>query len=716
MINPFRIYKRLGAGGIIGGTLAFIAGLVLLEPGWFRLPSDFGSDVINRSYDLLFIPRGTVPLNREDVRMVYLDDVSHEELKQDYLKGWNRDLHIRLLERLKREGARGAAFDIVFTGEGAGPAQLERFAAALTNTPNVVLACDLTHAVNNKGDAKRSSGPKGEFNLPAESVVPPHESLFNTEEDLGLDETQPDDDFTVRMHFATFHSDIRSLSWALAKKLKLPVTTEPKGEFRQRYLNYYGPPRTIPSVSYYQAIAPEGHPDALPKGYFHDKVVFVGANIKTFLAGQRKDDYISPFSHWTLGTSSNRGIKSRASDSAEKFMPGVEVHATMFLNLSRQDWLERLPRSTEATFLLGFGAFIGILLTQFRPVTATAAAVAIFSAIACGSYFLFSRYSYWFPWLILCGIQIPVSLAWSVLYNSVNLYVDKKLMQQSLSMYVSPKRVDQISRNQEMLRPGAVKQELSIMFSDIANFTSMSEGMDSDELARLMNTYFEKAVSNCIHPTEGTVVKYIGDAIFAIWNAPEQQKDHPALACKGALLLRDEVSAFLSSVKEGVDVRTRIGLHCGLANVGNFGSKSRVDYTAIGENINLASRMEGLNKYVGTDILITGDVHQRVAGRFTTRLAGRFRLKGFERAVEAHELIGLPDQAAATQPWRDAYAAALDQFMKRDFTRAEAGFRQVIGMRGGKDGPSQFMLKQLADLETHPLPDDWHGEIELKDK
>jgi adenylate cyclase len=306
-------------------------------------------------------------------------------------------------------------------------------------------------------------------------------------------------------------------------------------------------------------------------------------------------------------------------------------------------------------------------------------------------------------------------VVWSIAINSVQLHVQKKLMEQSLSMYVSPKRVKQISRNSEILKPGAEKQEVSILFSDIANFTSMSEGMDSDELARVMNNYFEKAVGNCIQAEDGTVVKFIGDAIFAMWNAPERQTDHQAMACRGALRLTKEVSAF-ESAKKDLDVRTRIGLHCGVANVGNFGSKQRVDYTALGENINLASRMEGLNKYMGTDVLITGDVYRAVSDKFTTRFCGKFKLKGFERAVEVYELIADAAQAGETRAWREAYAAALALYLKKDFAGAEAAWQKVIEMRGGKDGPSKFMLKHLAEMRAEPLDPEWDGEVELKEK
>src|SRR5262249_38628883 len=153
--------------------------------------------------------------------------------------------------------------------------------------------------------------------------------------------------------------------------------------------------------------------------------------------------------------------------------------------------------------------------------------------------------------------------------------------------------------------------------------------------------YFQGAVGSCVHRTDGTVVKYIGDAIFALWNAPEHQSDHAARACEAALHFRD----LSKKPVRGRLLHTRIGLHTGVANVGNFGSEARVDYTAIGESVNLASRMEGLNKHLGTDCLISGATKAEVGERFVMRRLGQFQLKGFESLVEVHELVCFPDQA-----------------------------------------------------------------------
>ena len=185
-------------------------------------------------------------------------------------------------------------------------------------------------------------------------------------------------------------------------------------------------------------------------------------------------------------------------------------------------------------FLL-LGGLFGYGVAQLRPITALGAALSSSALVAFLAYHLFARQHLLFAWLIFVVVQMPVALVWSIAFNSVQLYVQNRLFQQSLQMYLSPKLVKKFSSEKDILKPGAKKQMLTILFSDIASFTSISEGMDSDNLAHEMNKYFQSAVSGCIHATDGTIVKYIGDAIFAFWNAPDGQADHAFQGCEAAL-------------------------------------------------------------------------------------------------------------------------------------------------------------------------------------
>jgi adenylate cyclase len=669
-----RKFFQYALGGAIGALIGLATGLIL-----FFTP--IGEKWHWMSYDFPFRVRDDIPV--DDVMMVYMDEESHAHLGQPFIGGWDRAAtHAKLLDRLKEDRAEAAVFDIVFSDTNrVDPI----FAAAITNYGRVVLAAD-----------KRALG-RGRTDASGNTVDFPNDMLIDaaTPERIGIAELRPEVDNVVRRHTQLSKDDqLPTLSWAAAKVAQAPITKN-ELELRQlRWINYYGLPGFLPNVSYWRAITP----GELPKGFFRNKVVFIGSRSFTKASADRKDEYPSPHS-----------LVSKK----EIFMPGVEIQATLFLNLLREDWLMRLHPRQEVGIIIALGVLFGIGLAQLRPVFSASLGIVSMLGVTAMGYIMATQTHFWFAWLIIV-IQIFVCSAWSIIFNSINIYVQSRLLFQSLSMYVSPDQAKQISKNPTMLKPGAEKQELSILFSDIANFTAMSEGMDPDDLAKLMNTYFESAVGLCIYKTQGTVVKFIGDAIFAIWNAPTPQSDHHEKTCRGAILLRDQVTNFEFN-KPGLEVRTRIGLHAGEASVGNFGSSTRVDYTAFGENINLASRMEGLNKYLGTSILATGAIINHVKDKFVSRFLGNFQLKGFEKAVEVYELISFPEQSEDSKWYRESFAEALALFKARKWDEADHAFHCIAEKRGA-DGPSKFYLKQIAELRAEELPASWDGSIELKEK
>ena len=671
-------------GGGIGALLALGLGLVMLVPnlklgqkklklGVNRL--GVGENLIHLSYD---IPFSTRPVKVPDeVVLVYLDDESHNQLNQPYEGAWDRGLYARFLERMTAERAQAIAFDIIFNKPNVNhPEGDERFARAIKENGRVVLGFD--YKTDDDGDTK---------------ITRPLETFDTNAASTGMVQVAPDQDFIVRRHLhvpAEVGADLySSMMWELAGVAGSKFSKDPQARFRERWMNYYGPPGALPSISFRLTLETN---ELCPQGCFSNKVVIVGANVKTVYSGQRKDELRTPYT--TSG-----------------FVPAVDVQATEVLNLLRGDWLSRTSEPLEIIIIVLAGILFGFGLPVFRPFPAVGLALGGAAVVTFVAHYLFWNHRLWFPWMIIVAAQIPIALLWSVVFNSVQLYVQNRLFRQSLEMYLSPKLVKKFESEKDILKPGAKKQMLTILFSDIAGFTTISEGLDPDELALEMNKYFQSAVSNCIHHTDGTIVKYIGDAIFAFWNAPDDQIDHAMRACEAALRFRDQPPQHVN----GHLLITRIGLHTGSANVGNFGSTSRVDYTALGENINLASRMEGLNKYLGTEVLITSETQAGVTGRLATRFLGKFQLKGFEKSVGVHELQGQLEKAEALKPLDEAFTAALKLFQQKDLAGAEAAFRRALEIKS-EDGPSKFYLKFLADLHDHPLPDDWQGEVELKEK
>jgi adenylate cyclase len=636
---------------------AFVA--VLL--GWIFSIHFFGEGLTNLSYDLPLLYKRIAP--PEDILIVFQDSESGEKLGQDPDATWDRKLLAQLLRRLKEDGSRTVVLDLVFNKPSRVPGDDAVLATALRAHGKVVLSDNRL--------------------LPI---------LATNAAAVGVERVFPDGDNVVRKLFSG-RTDSQgreevAFTWRAAELEGAPITRRAGERDRFRFLNYYGPPGTISSVSFYDAIS------NTPPGFFSGKLVLIGAPSEIGAVGAGKDTFNSPYK-----------------GGGKTLFAGVEVHATILANLVHSEWLNgSLP--LQALTLTIFGLVIGLALVRFRPLLATViaigAAFAVFVVACLASWYL----HFWFPWFTMVTLQIPAALGWAVLYHWVQSQLQNQFLEQSMSMYLSPKLVKKFSRDKDrsVLKPGAEKMKLTILFSDIAGFTSVSEGMDSDELARMMNEYFENAVGKCIHPTDGTVVKYIGDAIFAFWNAPEPQPDHAVRACDAALLFR-EMSAMEVRGKKLV---TRIGLHTGVANVGNFGSSTRVDYTALGEDINLAARMEGLNKYLGTTVLMTGAVRKEISERFVTRYLGRFQLKGFEHSVDVHELLAESEESDAVLLRRKDFASAVELFQKRDFVRAQAVFRRLHDEQP-EDVTTQFYLKHLSEMRF-PLPEGWNGEVELKEK
>jgi adenylate cyclase len=655
-------------GTAVGVALAVGIGLLLL--------SRPGEKLLQLSYDIPF--RFRPKIVPSEVVLVYLDEASQEDLHQLYSKPWDRGLYARLLERLTAERAKAVGFDILFTDPNSEhPEGDARFARALQANDKVVLGADYTPA----------AGTGWAF-------IHGLQLFSDAGAAWGMVQVIPDQDFTVRRHFhVPINPDDQlysSLSWRLAKLAGVPLAQIPEERFRERWVNYYGEYGSIPNLSFELTLETNRF---CPAGFFSHKVVLIGSGVKTKALGERRDELRNPC---TRGSG---------------FGPAVDVQATQFLNLMRGDWLTRTRKSTEVMLIISAGLIAGLGLSFVRPLLALGLALGSAFLTSLAAVSIFWQQHLWFPWMIIVAVQIPVALLWSVVFNSVQLYVQNRLYEQSLRMYLPPKLVKKFASNKELLKPGAEQHTLTLLFSDIADFTTLSEGMEPNELAGLMNAYFDAAVGNCIHYTDGTVVKYLGDSIFAFWNAPEHQPNHALQACEAALRFRELNGRPIN----GHLLHTRLGLHTGVVNVGNFGSEERVDYTALGENVNLASRLEGLNKFLGTECLISGQTKAEVGDRLVTRPLGSFRLKGFEALVAVHELVGTPQQARDTRPWCDAFAEALNSYEQRHLELAEMGFRRVLELRP-KDGPAQFFLKQIAERAKGNRTEEWATYTVLKEK
>ncbi len=658
-------------GGLVGAGVTILLGVVC----WFPV----GEGLTRLSYDLLYLFRADI--RTEEAVIVYLDDQSHDDLKQTYGKAWDRSLHARLLDRLTADQVKAVVFDVALAFPGTSVEEKdadERLIQAVQNNGKVLFAALYV--------------PLDEPGLTGMKLERPFQALRKASAGWGIATLDADPDRVAIRRLRPGTEEEPSLAWQAAKRVGAPVANSPAQNFRMRWLNYYGPPGTIPGASYAKTLAPR----EVSSEFFRGKVVFIGDRPTAGFSGARREEFANPYTLFT-----------------GKYSPGVEVHATAFLNLVRGDWLNRFPAAVEILILLIAGCGFGYGLAPFQPSKAAGLALAGMAGVSVLAWVLAWRGQVWFPWMLIAGVQIPAAFVWSAIYNSMQNYIHKRLLEQSLSMYVSVPRAKQLLQRPELLQPGAEQIEVSILFSDIAKFSTITQRMLAKDLVKLLNDYFEIAIQ-CIHQPEGTVMKLIGDAIFAIWNAPEPQPNHQERACRAALLLREKLCQF-DVTHQTLPLRTRVGLHSGLAYVGNFGSASRFDYTAIGDSINLASRLEGLNKHLETEIVDSREMLSEEEGLFVTCLAGHFKLKGFDRVMEVHELLGTQEVDEATRPWREVFLEGMHKFQRHDFDRAERAFRRTTELRPNQ-GPAQFYLQRIKEFRVQPPPEDWTGEIDLKEK
>lgn len=641
--------------------------------GWVQ--SSLGEGLARLSYDLPFIVRARrAPGELPPACIIYLDEGSAAKLAQ---RGgvWDRQLHADLVRRLKREGARAIFFDIVFSDPWPDPAVDADFAEAIAEHGNVFLgaALELDYGAN----------------AFQERTVPPTPVLRKSAAGWGLIAFRPlDPDFGVRRIFSGTEQ-VPSATWraALALGAKLPQTDD--GRMEARWLNFYGPPNTFPNVSYDRAL----RDNEVPPDFFRDKVVFIGgrSTLGSLMLG--KDDFRTPYGLF-----------------GEQFAHGVELHLTILQNLLRGEWLTRLAPSGELWFVVVFGVLLGGGLPWLRPHWAAVAALLAAAVLAAVAWWLHAHRQVWFAWCIPALVQVPLALVWAVF---VRYFVEerrRRALRDAFGLYLSPQMADRIAEADFDLKPGGAVVDCTVIFTDLEDYTGLCQRMDDPlHISRVLTTYFTHTTGHILD-SDGTIIKYMGDAVQAVWGAPLKDADHVRKAVRAAW--RMHVASRIEC--EGHPLRTRIGVNTGPMIAGNLGSAQRFDYTVTGDAVNFASRLEGLNKFLGTDVLLSDSIFRALDTEFLTRPLGDFLVAGRKEPRLVHELLGPAD--GETRPWLATFARALAAFQAGDLDAAERGMRETVAQRGGADGPATMYLVKIAEYRLSGLPADWRGVIEFGKK
>jgi class 3 adenylate cyclase len=292
-------------------------------------------------------------------------------------------------------------------------------------------------------------------------------------------------------------------------------------------------------------------------------------------------------------------------------------------------------------------------------------------------------------------------------------------LQKAFSTYLSGEVVQDIMADPSRLQLGGSKRQMTAIFTDIQNFSSMAEALDPEDLVRLLNIYLT-GLSDSILEQRGTIDKYVGDAIIAFFGAPLEIPDHALRACTAAILMKRREQEMGREFRENhlnsAPLLTRIGINTGSMVVGNMGSQRKMNYTIMGNAVNIASRLEGLNKMYGTWILVSEDTIREIHGGFLARRLDRVRLVGIHTPVRVYELIEFSTEVTERQRMAvECFHEALDLFEQRDWAAAEAGFQRVLDL-SPQDSPSKVFLERCENNRRNPPPEDWDGVFELQYK
>jgi adenylate cyclase len=284
-----------------------------------------------------------------------------------------------------------------------------------------------------------------------------------------------------------------------------------------------------------------------------------------------------------------------------------------------------------------------------------------------------------------------------------------KTAMRALVKYVPIDLVRKLYRSNREPELGGELTEVSVMFTDLEGFTALSERLTPDELARALGHYLD-TMTSAIQKTHGTIDKFIGDAVMTIWNAPTPVEDHAKQACRAVLdCLAATRALYASPAWKGLpELHTRFGLHMGTVSVGHFGARDRLNYTAIGDGVNLAARLESACKQYGVTVLVSDAIEAAARDAFRFRVIDVVAVKGKRKGVKVYELLGRADEADAASPetaLATTYAAAFDAYLKRDFAAALALLEPQIHV----DPPSKVLAERCRRLVVAPPPDDWDG-------
>ncbi len=421
-----------------------------------------------------------------------------------------------------------------------------------------------------------------------------------------------------------------------------------------------------------------------------DKIVFVGATaVGTF------DQRVTPF---------------------DPFGPGVFVHLNVAEDIVANHFLDHPGWTSliEALVMLLLGLLFGVVVPRLSLGSQVAAFPAGSAVFLGGNYLAFThghQLNTVTPVLELAALTFGV-----VFFQYMTTDKEKRQIRNTFQHYLSNSVMEEMLKDPTKLKLGGQKRELTVFFSDIRGFTTLSEMLQPDEVSKMLNEYLTP-MTDLVFETNGTVDKYMGDAIMAFWGAPLDQPDHALRACQTSVAMLKKLDLLRAGWKaQGKpDIDIGIGLNSGMISVGNMGSHRMFNYTVIGDDVNLASRLEGTNKTYGTRIILGENTYRKVQGKVVARELGGVMVKGKKKPVTIFELREMGEPSPEEAATIALFEKGLAHYRARQWDEAEACLKQVQAKWPG-DGPSEKYLDDIEDKRQHPPAEGWDGVYVMKTK
>lgn len=457
---------------------------------------------------------------------------------------------------------------------------------------------------------------------------------------------------------------------------KIEVPTDDTGRM---LVNYLGPPKTFPHYSIVDIIEGRISPDR-----FRGKIVIVGATATGIY-----DLRVTPFS---------------------AVYPGVEIHATIIDNILHQNFLKQSwwIKFLDVLSIIIVGLVMGLLIPRLKAIQGILISLLFIGAFIIVNIFLFSRFNIWlnliYPVLTMLAVYLGITV-----YRYITEEREKKKIRNAFQYYLTPSVISEMLKDPSKLKLGGDKKQLTVLFSDIRGFTTISEQLSPEELVHLLNEYLT-AMTDLVFKYDGLLDKYMGDAIMAVYGAPLDQPDHALRACRTALEMLQVLKKLqIEWSAEGRPfMNIGVGVNTGDMVVGNMGSQMRFDYTVMGDSVNLGSRLEGINKEYGTNIVISEFTYSIVKDNLYCRELDAVRVKGKKLPVKIYELLCETKDAEQCRPFVELFETGIVRYKQAFWDEAIAAFQKVLEVRPG-DPPSQLYITRCQELKENPPPQPWDG-------